>query len=793
MAYASKKEEDRQSEDKKSKSISEEEQAELLEQFKSDLAESNAYMKPIQQRMDKDYEQYRNWRGQGSDISSDTFSVSDFFEYVETVVPIVTNNRIRALVHSDFPDYVTHAKGINDILDHTYDVNNWDYMSQEIFRQSLICRSGLIYTGFDDKYKNGTGKLCIDQVNMRWAWIDPNPTQLEDSRYFFCVTPKRKTQVFKEYPNKVDEIKASIQKNKPSSNNTNDNQGADGWFKTWIGTIKNFLTFNGQNQAKILGNPFNEMQEELQEQQKHKNVIAFIEYWYRDDKDEWRKSCWADDVLLTDEPNPFWHGGLPYDILSPVKDLYSCLGVPMSEQIESMTLNRNLMMNYALSNSKLHAKPPLLFNTSFGNVKDPQKLKEMADEGVIPVSNPDMIDLNSVAAYMNVPVLPGYSVNIFDQLGAIKDAVTGVNDSFRGTQQATSGKEVQLQQEAAYTRIKTMIDQFELTNKKIAEKVIINAMQFYTQHRGFRIKGDYMKYDATQQIAQKQGQELPFEVQPIAKGLDEQGQPVHDRTEFFLFANPNEWTKLDTEGVADDEEEGESDSEGETDDKPAETNGAGRNADKGRKSRQSEDEQEEVEKAFKVLQFTVEIEAGSSLPQSRLARREESTQLFQLGAIDQESLLEMFDWPDREEVMKRMQEQARQAQEAQAQAAQAEAQAKMQAEQMKIQAQMEMEQMKQQGELQKQEAANRGKVAEKGAENSGSSIAEMLGQIRQSNPDAANMSDEELISLLTGAQPSEQGSHGGGLAETLDQVRKSNPEAAELSDDELITALSGQG
>lgn len=761
---------------------------ELLERFKSDLSESKQFMEPIQQRMDRDYEVYRNWRTRTNDEGTE-FKVSDFFEYVETVVPIVTNNRIRSTVHSDYPEYVTHAKGINDILDHTYDVNNWDYMSQEILRLALIYRSSFIYTGYDKKYKNGIGKLCMDQVNGRWCYVDPAVTNLEDSRFFFYVQPMRKTQLFKMYPNKKTEITQAMSRNASGNNNGYGGNGSPGnsWFKTWIGTVKNFLVFNGSNQAKMVDNPITKP--ELGEEDKHKNVAAYIHYWYRDDNDDWRCSYWADDCFLEDEANPYWHGGLPYDILSPVKDPLSMLGVPMNEQIESMSENRNEMMNYILMNSKLHANPPLLFNTSMGNIKDPQKLKEQADDGVIPVSNPDMVPMQALADYMNVPVMPSSATNVFDQLGQIKDTTTGVNDSFRGIQQASSGKEAQLQQEAAYTRIKTMIDQFELTNKKIADKVIVNAMQFYTTNRGFRIKGDYRKYDMSQQMAEANGEEMPFEVKSVQTGINPETQePIHDRTEFFLYANPNEWTKLDKENEieSDDDEDGAKD-EGE----------------------------EEAERAYKILQFTVEIEAGSSLPQSRLARREEATELFTAQAIDQQSLLEIYDWPNREEIIKRMGEKAQQAQEAQGQAEAQVEQVKAQSEQQRMQMQMQIEdkkaqtqiqieQMKLQGDIAKTQANNDAKLeqektkakaddSDKGEDSGGNSLAEMIEQIKKDNPQFADIPDEQIIQALTGEQgqqpPQEQG---GGLAEQLDQIRQQNPEAAQMSDEELIAAMTQQ-
>lgn len=688
---------------------------ELRERFMEDLKEAKTYYEPIQRQMDRDYEAYRNQRNR-DDVE---FKTSDLFTYTETVVPIVTNNRIRANVRSDYPEYVTHAMGLNDILDHTYDTNRWDYLSQELLRRAIIYRSSFAYSGFDKDYRN-IGKLCIKTINGRWVLTDPAAIELEDSRFFFYFEPMRKTQLYKMYPDKKKEIDKALGSSDGSL--FTNAQGSGGWFKTFLTTMKNHLVFNGSDRARTVKDP--SYQTELSEEDKHKNVAAHIHYWYRDDNDEWRCSYWVDEVPLKDEPNPFWHGKLPYDILSPVKDPMSILGVPMHEQIETMNEQRNIVMNHIVENAGLHAKPPMLFNTTFGNIRDPEVLNEQArGTGIVPVNNPDMVPLNAIADYVSVPTLPGNVVGLFDQLGAIQDNVTGINDSFRGTQQATSGKEVQLQQEAAYTRIKTMIDQFELFNQNIAEKIIVNAMQFYTTTRGFRIKGDYRKYDAMQQA----GGEMPFEIEPIQKGMNpETGEPIHDRTEFFLYANPNEWTKKANPEPSGTEE-------GEESEDSAEEN--------------------ETEEAFKVLQMSVEIEAGSSLPQSRLARREEASELFGAGAIDQEALLEAYDWPDREEIMKRMQEAQAAQQQAAMEAAQAEAQVKMQAEQAKMQQEMQMKQM----ELEANRENNNAKLQQQqtgngtaGQEASNTGLAEVIDQIKQQFPQIAELPDEQIIAILTG-------------------------------------------
>jgi hypothetical protein len=368
---------------------------------------------------------------------------------------------------------------------------------------------------------------------------------------------------------------------------------------------------------------------ELDEDEKRKNSVAYIHYWYRDEEtDEWRCSYWADDLPLKDIANPFEHGKLPYAMYNPTKDIMSSMGIPMAEHIENLNYEKNVLMDMIVQSAKRMVDPPLIYNTAAG-IKDPKALRQKAkDEGVIGINNPDMVPLNALAEFFMPPGLPAYADALPERFGAMEDRITGVNDSFRGMSDATSGKEVQLKQEAAYTRIKTKVDNFEKFVKQLANMIIVNAMQFSNETRAYRVKGDYSKYANA-------GENTPFEVKPIPIGQDQQGQPIHDRKEFFLYANPNEWTKTAGEGEIDD-----------------------------------------VQEAFRILQMTVEIEAGSSLPTSPMARKEEASELFQMGAIDHQALLDAYDYPDREAIMQRMQQAAQQQQQAQVQQMQMEAQLK---------------------------------------------------------------------------------------------------------------------
>ena len=54
------------------------------------------------------------------------------------------------------------------------------------------------------------------------------------------------------------------------------------------------------------------------------------------------------------------------------------------------------------------------------------------------------------------------------------------------------------------------------------------------------------------------------------------------------------------------------------------------------------------------LDYDIEVDAESTLPQARRERGMIAPDLFRLGAIDRRALLEALDWPGRAEILSRM-------------------------------------------------------------------------------------------------------------------------------------------
>jgi hypothetical protein len=682
---------------------------EIKERFHKDLEIAKKFNDPIHQLMDKYYEQYRNRWSQKCD-----FRVSDLFAYVETVVPILTNNRVRGEVKAEFPEYVKHAEGMGYILDHTFDNNNWDYNAGRIAKMAEIYRYSLAYTGYDTEAKNGTGKLCVDEINPRWCYVDPAVTDVQEGSFFIYAEPMRMTKAIKLHPKKAKEIKESI--NRKEGLQHDDKSRSRNWFQSFFNSFKNFVSFNTTANTMTNYSDFEQMME-LAEDDKRKESVAYIHHWYRDEDDQWRVTYYADDVFLEDVENPFWHGKLPYVPYVPCDDILSAVGIPVAEHIEQLNWEKNILMEGIIQSVRRSNDPPMLKNTAFGNTGDDQAMREKAQgTGIIHVNNPDMVPLNAIIDFVNLPQLPGGAFNLRDVLEAIEDKLLGTNDTMRGMGDATSGKEVQLKQEAAYTRIKTKIDNYEKFTKGISEMVIVNAMQFLDSEKPYRVKGDFKQYQDINQ------DETPFRVEGIQRGMSQDGQPEYDKKEFFLYANPNEWTKI---------EEPEEDEQG---------NPIYEMDDEGQSvfEEDGETQKQKVKEANRILQMVVEIEAGSSLPTSQSAKKEEAMELFGAGLIDQQAALEVIQYPNADEIIKRMSE-----------AAQAQQQAEMQAKQMEGEQQMQMKQMEIQAKMQQQQLKNQGDIQEERVEQQ-PDLTSQLDQLRQIVPELAQASDEQIMQLLAG-------------------------------------------
>lgn len=115
------------------------------------------------------------------------------------------------------------------------------------------------------------------------------------------------------------------------------------------------------------------------------NLIEVLEYWDQD-----RLICIANkSVVIRSEPNPLWHGKLPFVMATPVPDLYSMEGISEVELIMDIQAAIWTFLNQRLDNVRLISNAIVMIRDT---MDDPEKL--IFEPGAIwPVSDPQEVQL----------------------------------------------------------------------------------------------------------------------------------------------------------------------------------------------------------------------------------------------------------------------------------------------------------------------------------------------------------------------------------------------------------------
>lgn len=198
------------------------------------------------------------------------------------------------------------------------------------------------------------------------------------------------------------------------------------------------------------------------------------------------------------------------------------------------------------------------------------------------------------------PPLPEYVMELYNLLQRAAEQISGSSEITQGRRPkgVSAAAAIEAIQEAANTRIRLKERNMQVSLSQLGEMVIQLMMQFYTEPRMTRITG-------------KEGWPEFFEffVEPIDDrvvyskrkyGFDE-GRRQYEPLEDFQQGSPSK-------GI-----------------------------------------------------FDVKVMAGTAVPHEKAQRVNVAFRLFEQGVIDDEELLETLEWPNKEEIIKRMQEKREQA------------------------------------------------------------------------------------------------------------------------------------
>ena len=344
---------------------------------------------------------------------------------------------------------------------------------------------------------------------------------------------------------------------------------------------------------------------------------CWIRCWDEDRENDYYVVTIAGDTLLDEFFSPYRHNKTPFVEWVAVEDycgdnLYT-RGVGYIEEIEPLQDRVDAL------DMKLHKNTSLLANRqryiSANSGLNVNNLDNTAGRSYKVNGDP------SKAVYYDVPPQMGSSVYEYrDRTETLIQTVSGVYDVTMGRRPTgiTAGRAIESLKDSAETRLATVADTVAETLEKVSDRGLQIVLQLYDGERIIRsTDGDKDKDFVV--VA-----DYPPELQPQPEVMyDSFGNPMLDANEEPILVDTEEEPQVTPELEA---------------------------------QRKAWKEQTGIALVLSDVTYEWDIKTStdSALPSARAERGQIAADLFRLGAIDREALLEAMDFPQRHKILQRL-------------------------------------------------------------------------------------------------------------------------------------------
>jgi hypothetical protein len=263
-------------------------------------------------------------------------------------------------------------------------------------------------------------------------------------------------------------------------------------------------------------------------QRDRKNRVEIIEYWTRD-----RLIVMANrQVVIRDEPNPFWHGKLPFVLATPNVDLYSLEGLSDVDLVLDLQAAQWDLLNQTIDNTHLINNAIIMMRDT---VDDPDEFKFAPGEKWL-VSDPAEVMMwtpNHNVTTTALEMMQRLGQDIQDVTGAIP-YLSGAGE---GTVDQNTATGISVIQNMASRRIGLKRNMIGYAHCEIGIQQIALNQQFLSVPERIRIEhedGYQFEVISPQDI---QGQ-LDYEIENANESLNRQQARAEATQLFQAFVNP---------------------------------------------------------------------------------------------------------------------------------------------------------------------------------------------------------------------------------------------------------------
>lgn len=461
-------------------------------------------------RMDKFLKYYKGeyWKEEELRNKSQSGIFTNFiFSTISTIAPLLTDSTPVWAIRARKPEMQSLAdiyKMAGDCLFETLDIQ------QKLFLlavDALTFGLGLAKVYFDPE-RDTIGEVSVDLVDPREFVMAPGYTDIWDCSWCGVKTRKPLDYIRATFEN-GDEVKPdNPEEGQPQSDE--DAESKDYVLSSQFATIYEIWMRDGS---------VHEEKDENGEKRKVKNfkngskIVVFAN---------------GMDKPLLEKEYPYNHGKPPYVPLYDYVVPHDFWGLGECDQIETLTLEFNLVLKKICKYIKDWADPNFYADSGAGI--DPEKWKSDAPGG----GNLFMVNTGStppVAA--NMPTYNSTAVEILQSIPQLIEEISGVTDMSKGMvskKQRQSASEISALMETSYTRTRQRVRNLEWTIKRIFTLIVEIMQQYYTEVRTYGKKTDtgmeWMKISNSKEFAQEVYK--PSEEQPQSE-IPEEAAMEQDR------------------------------------------------------------------------------------------------------------------------------------------------------------------------------------------------------------------------------------------------------------------------
>lgn len=418
------------------------------------------------------------------------------FSKIETMLPILTDNRPRIHVLPREADYSEYAESMQRLMGYLWDQLNMDEIVVQVTKNTLIFGKGFYYSYWDPDKK----EVAVESVDPQNIFVDKDATCIDDCRYLIHVARMSKAQILSHWPDAEGKFLPGARTVPDPMPKAGLDMDDDQWTFPAAG--------NAYDDPGAVPGTVPWMKADLSAVSSEDEMVQVLQVWIRDPsvlteplqgtegqtlKDRTGKELGvekkkfpggrhvivAGNRVIHDKANPFEHGMLPYveQDCHKVPGQFWCISAVQNLISPQMELNKTV--GQIIDNKNLMGNNQWVVDKRSG-IK-PHQIT--AKPGLVIEKNP-----GSEVERIEAKALPSYIINFVDHAMLVIDRISGVSDVTEGRKPTgiTAGIAIESLQEAQQTRLRLLVRNLENAVKREGEQWVGLAQQFYEGTRPIR-------------------------------------------------------------------------------------------------------------------------------------------------------------------------------------------------------------------------------------------------------------------------------------------------------------------